>query len=1501
MIEFSAILKAINYEINNEIKDGKIKNPLYDRNNNTISFCVSFPYVISPNALIELNFALRDRIVRVGLAKEVEIFYEYENTNMSSDLLCDYYNTILDEIILNQIRYKALKKYKCRYDNNKVLLYLGDDSEIEIVRPLLDNMAKSFSTLGLDFVVFDVEVSNFITSIISEIEVSREVSINESISKQNMYEAVKKNEQKTETEKDKIYKPKKQSAPINGPLTKICDIPVSEYQITEYIQKNGSSQFVVCGDIIKSEIKTTKTGLRIFEGILNDGTDSIIIKSFIHENNPNYGKFIEENCKVGYKIRVFGTASYDKFARDVTIMFRDIIRIGSRTEKVYVDTEEIKRVELHAHSKMTTLESVLEIEDYLKKAISFGHKAIALTDKNTVQGLPILEKAIKKSKADILPIYGMEGNLVDEETFNIALTKSEEDINLKDATYVVYDLETTGISSNYSEIIEIGACKVKNGEIIDEFSTYVNPLKPISEFTTNLTSITNDDVRNAPTIKEVLPKFKEFIKGCILVAHNATFDNSHIYSNLRRLGMYDGKIPTIDTLQLARVRYNTKLKKFGLEDVCKAFGVDLSQHHRAVHDAQATTQFFIKMIKDLLNDGIYYYNEINNIIVDEEAYKYAYPVHITMLSKNRTGLVNINRIISESYTVNYHRGPRILKKFLNSHREGLLIGSSCSNGMLFDKALNDSYDDLLEEVEFYDYLEVQPIDAYIHLVEKSGADLTIDNIKEVIKKIIRAGKEKGKIVVATGDVHELNEEDNIYRKMLLDKPMIGGGFHELHGLDVMPKQYFRSTDDMIRQFDFLEYDEAYEIVVTNTNKIAGLIEKYSIFPKELLAPGDDFMSHMGVPSAKEDLIRLTYDNAKAIYGDPLPRIITDRLDKELGSIIGNNYGSIYYIAYLLVKHSRDDGYVVGSRGSVGSSLVATFMNITEVNSLAPHYVCPKCHFSAFKYSKEEKEKYGQTKEQLMFEEILQSTGCGIDLPKAKCPICGEEMVGNGTDIPFETFLGFDGDKTPDIDLNFSGEYQAKAHEFCREIFGSENAFRAGTIGTIAENTAFGYVKGYFESKLKQVRSCEIDRLLPNLVGVKRTTGQHPGGIVVIPRGRDINEVTPIQYPADDVSKDWRTTHHEYHNFEENLLKLDILGHDDPTMIRHLMNFVDENPNDFPFDTVEGIPLSDDKVLSLFSSVTALGVTPEQVRNEIGTTGLPEFGTSIAKDMLTEIRPKTVYDLIKISGLSHGTDVWKGNARDFFLGLRKGYEKVEFPKLIGCRDDIMVNLMAKGVPASKAFKIMESVRKGRGVSPDMEETMRSNNVEDWFVECCKAIKYLFPKAHAAAYVLMALRIGWFKVYRPLCYYAGFFSKRADAWDIEVMGKGYDAIYQKIGELQEIKNPTVKDSKTLNCLQIALEMTARGYKFEQININKSDALNFTINEEQNGLIIPFVAMDSLGDVVAKSVVEARENAQFTSIKDVARRSKLSNTLIEKLRRIGAFEDLPEDDEIGLFKFI
>ena len=766
-------------------------------------------------------------------------------------------------------------------------------------------------------------------------------------------------------------------------------------------------------------------------------------------------------------------------------------------------------------------------------------------------------------------------------------------------------------------------------------------------------------------------------------------------------------------------------------------------------------------------------------------------------------------------------------------------------------------------------------------------------------KIIKAGQEKGKIVVATGDVHILSKEDLRFREIFINAPQVGGGVHRLYNLKNIASQHFMNTEEMLEEFQFLGPELAEEVVIDNTNKIADMIENFPLFPDKLYAPSDDFLKDRGVPSFKEAVYDLTYKKARDIYGNPIPEYINSRLKKELDSIINNNYASIYYISHLLVEHSLNAGYVVGSRGSVGSSLVAFFMGITEVNALAPHYYCPKCNFSAFKMTKEEKTRFPQTAEALALDAILQKVGTGYDLPDQKCPHCEANLGKDGCDIPFETFLGFEGDKVPDIDLNFSGEYQSQAHEFCRELFGYDNAFRAGTISTIADKSAYGYVKGYLERKGLEARHCEIARLADKITGVKRSTGQHPGGIVVIPKEIEYYDIIPVQYPADDLNSPWRTTHYDYHKFEANLLKLDILGHDDPTMIRHLMDFVEAEPEVFPFKTVEEIPLAEPKVLAIFSGLSSLGVDSSQVNETVGTTGIPEFGTTLSKDMLNEIRPTTVNELIKISGLSHGTDVWNGNARDYLLGLKEGNEPIPFQDLIGCRDDIMVYLMSKGLAAADAFKIMESVRKGRGVSPEQEKEMLAAKVPAWYIESCKLIKYMFPKAHAAAYVIMALRIAWFKVHRPLYYYAAYFSRRAKDFDIQTMVGGYTSIKTKVNELEEKinkKTASAKDNDIYNCLLLALEMTARGYSFKQINIFQSDWRDFLI--EGSSLIIPFKAMDSLGEATAKSITDARSEMMFTSKKDIMRRTKINTTLYERLEQINAFEGLPDDDQIGLF---
>ncbi len=1507
---FESLLQCIKFTPNECFNDAVISNVTFLSDEKCLKIIIELPKVMNIRLLHEFNNGLKAALIGAQVCQKAEIKYEYQNALITKELLEDYYFYTLELIKKKNIIYSALDGYKTVFEDNKVTLHVSETDK-DIIKQLFEFIKRSISMLGITFAEFNIVNDDEIKSINDTIEYSTQLGLDSAIVTARSHQSSHSNAP------EKTYKPKKKTTRLNDKPQKISSIPSTEEGIVDYKQMHENCYFLIEGIVESSKLNVTKSGYKIFEATIVDDTGAIQIKTFISENRGENEDFYLNRVKTGNKVKVYGLASYDTYSRDVVIKIFEIMSKGiPPKEKKHHDPAEVKRVELHAHSKMTFLDSVLSISDYVACAAEYGHTAVALTDKNTVQGLGELEMECKKY--NIKPIYGIEANYINEKFYYPALTN--HDISLKDATFVVYDLETTGINTTYNEIIEIGARKIRNGEIIDEFSTLVNPNRLIPDDVAKLTNISNDDVRNAPTIDEVLPKFVDFIEGCILVGHNVTFDNGHLYHNLKKYGLYKDKIPTIDTMQLARAKYSANLKKFGLEDLVKAFNITLDGHHRASNDAIATAEIFIKMHNDLINDGIDNYNKINSLVNEDEMYRLVYPYHITMLAKNRTGLVNLNRLVSDAHCNHFAKTPRFVRKIINKHREGLLIGSSCVHGEVFEIALNKDYEELLDTIDFYDYIEIQPISCYSALVEMKKDEMTVDKIKNTVKKIIKAAEEKNKIVVATGDVHELDPKDRIFRNIIYDKALIGGGIHEYNGLDNLPDAHYRSTKEMLDELEYLGPKVAYDLVVTNTNKISNMIEKYNLFPDKLFAPGDDFMKDFGVPSAIEDLKRLTYETAenRYKYKDKLPQIIADRVKRELDSIIGNGYASIYYIAYLLVKHSRDAGYVVGSRGSVGSSLVATFMKITEVNSLAPHYVCPKCHFSAFRYSKEEIEMYKPSKEELDLQDILSTVDSGLDLPSRVCPICGEIMESDGCNIPFETFLGFKGDKVPDIDLNFSGEYQAKAHAFCREIFGVENTFRGGTIGTIAKKTAENYIKDYYVKRNKVLRTCEIENMTSNIMGIKRQTGQHPGGIVVVPRGIDINEVTPVQYPADDLTNDWKTTHIDYHKFEANLLKLDILGHDDPTMVRYLMNFVDANPEEFPFRNVDEIPLSDPNVLKMFSGIDVLGITPDQALSKVATTGLPEFGTNLTKNMCEEIKPQNISDLIRISGLSHGTDVWNGNARDYFLGLKEGLDPIPISQLVCCRDDIMTTLIRAGLPAQSAFKIMETVRKGKPLSSDQEGMMRSYEVPDWYIDCCKKIKYLFPKAHATAYVIMALRIAWFKYYKPLYFYSGFFSKRTDSFDIETLQAGYDAVKAKVMELDKqygnqdvneeeeevkvVKNDgggKEKQKKLLVGLKVALEMMARGYDFIGVDINKSDAVNFKI--EGNSLIIPFVAIDSFGENTAKTLVQRRGDAPFTSQADAARRGHISNSLFEKLYQLGAFKGLPKEDSIGLFKFL
>ncbi|MFA5542587.1 MAG: PolC-type DNA polymerase III [Bacilli bacterium] len=1433
--------------------------------------------------------------------KKVKVIISYDDDYIEDDLLNEYYKKIVDELALIKSRFSAITAFNSTVVNNNIHVYVANDQDYSIVNFLVVDINKKFKQYGLKSKVM-ISISNFETPIMNIIQKNFETSKVELIREQEMYEQNKSNPQQKEIPQRGKKMPRLKAL-INRTPTALSDIPASEVDIIEHNQKFSNNEFVVVGEVVMRNIKdiVSKKGgkFRIFECTISDGQDSLVCKTFLSDNNPTMRDYCENEVKEGIEIRVAGNLAYDTYSRDVVLNITDMVILGAAVKNVRTDTAKVKRVELHAHTKMSVQDGVMDVNEYVRTISEFGHRAAAITDTYNIHAFPDFYDACKKY--DILPILGVEGALVDESDFRIALTN--DDFLLRDATYVVYDFETTGLSSVYDEIIEIAAIKMKNGLIIDEFSTYVKPKKTISAFITDITSITNDDVRNAPSIEEVMPKYVDFCNGCVLVAHNATFDNSHLYENMKRLGLYKDEFPSIDTLQLAKVKYaGNKLKRFNLKAVAKFFDVDLEQHHRAIYDARTTASIFNKMLNDLLDSKIINYKDINKIIDNEESFKQAYPSKVSIISKNVVGKKNLYKIISDSHTNHFFREPRILKSFLTENREGLLIGSGLMDSDIFDTAYQKGYEELLEKMKFYDYIELQPLSTYDVLVQKNKDDRVKEYVKDTIKMIIKAAKELGKMVVATGNVFHLNKEDVIIREIYVDAPKLGGGTHYLSDIEKIPSFHLLTTNEMLEEFSFLDDEVAHEIVVKNTNAIADMIEHYELFPKQLFAPADDSFKDIGISSFQDGVVNMSYEVARKRYGDNLPELIEDRMKKELKSIIGNNFASIYYISHMLVKHSIDDGYVVGSRGSVGSSLIANLMMITEVNPLPPHYYCPHCHFNAIKMSEDEKKIYPRTNQQIAFEDKLNNAFTGYDLEEAHCPECNTLLLQDGVDIPFETFLGFKGDKVPDIDLNFSGDYQSKAHEFTRELFGENHAFRAGTISTIASKTAYGYVMKYFEKRGQKVRKAEIERLITKVEGVKRSTGQHPGGIVVFPKDVDYTDLVPIQYPADDTSSSWRTTHFDYHKFEENLLKLDILGHDDPTMIRHLMDFVEAYPEEFPFKTVEDIPLSDKNVFGLFNGLSSINLNSDLMMGEsIGTTGIPEFGTSLAKDMLSEIRPTTVSELLKISGLSHGTGVWGGNSRDFFLGLKDGYPKVPFNELIGCRDDIMVYLMSKNIPANDAFKIMESVRKGRGVSKDFEKLMISYNIPKWYIESCKLIQYMFPKAHATAYVIMALRIGWFKVYRPIFYYAAYFSRRASAFDVIAMARGYDAIKVKILELKEKidnKSATAKEIDLHYSLLLSLEATARGFTFRQMDIRYSDATNFKVSKDRKSLLIPFNALESLGESIAISIVNARKEAEFTSKKDVMTRTKLTSTQFEKMNMMGVFGDLPDDDQIGLF---
>ncbi|MGT2614528.1 PolC-type DNA polymerase III [Clostridium perfringens] len=1198
----------------------------------------------------------------------------------------------------------------------------------------------------------------------------------------------------------------------------------------------GSGIVTISGDVFKTDIFETKTGRIILTFFITDYTSSIAVKCFLRDKDKEH---VLENVKKGLYCKVRGEATMDPYAKEVVIMARDINKL---TKIERMDTAEEKRVELHMHTTMSSMDAVTAASKIVERAAKFGHKAVAITDHGVVQAFPDAQIAAKKNNIKV--IYGVEGYLADNGT-PIVINGHEESF---DDEYVVFDIETTGFSSKNDKVIEIGAVKLKDGEIVDSFSTFVDPKVNIPYKITELTSITQNMVNGQPTIDEVLPKFMEFAGDSVLVAHNAAFDVGFIKKNLMDMGK-TLKNPVMDTVPLARYLY-PDLKKVKLNLVAKHLGISLENHHRAVDDAKATAEIlkfsFKKMKEEMDIHDVKTLNEkyLSNIDVKK------LPLHhIIILAKNQTGIKNLYKLVSMAHLDYFARRPRLPKSIITEYREGLIIGSACEAGQLYKAVLEGKTDGELKEIaSFYDYLEIQPIQNNEFLIRKGNVK-DEDELRELNRKIYDLGKEMDKPVVATCDCHFLDPNDEVFRRII----MAGQGYGDA---DNQPPLYFRTTNEMMKEFEYLGEEACREVVIENTQKIADMVEAVKPIPDETFPPK--------IEGAEEEIRNMTMNKVHSIYGENLPEVVQKRLDKELNSIINNGYAVLYLIAQKLVAKSLEDGYLVGSRGSVGSSFVATMSDITEVNGLPPHYVCPNCKKSEFF--------------------LDGSISSGADLPDKNCPECGTKYIKDGHDIPFETFLGFEGDKEPDIDLNFSGEYQAVVHKYTEVLFGKGYVFKAGTIGTVAEKTAYGFVKKYLQERGLVVSQAEIERLTIGCTGIKRTSGQHPGGIMVVPNDNEIYNFCPIQHPADDVNTDIITTHFDYHSISGRLLKLDILGHDDPTVLRMLQDLTGLDP--------KTIPLNDPKVISLFTSPDALGVTKEELGCEVGSYGLPEFGTKFVRQMLVDTQPKSFADLVRISGLSHGTDVWLNNAQYF---IKEGYTTLK--DCIATRDDIMVYLMYKDLPPKTAFTIMEKVRKGKGLSEDDEALMREKNVPDWYIESCKRIKYMFPKGHAVAYVMMAVRIAYYKVYYPEAYYTTYFTVRADDFDADLICKGEEAIKAKMEELNSLgNNISVKEKGLLTILEISYEMYKRGLNFLKVDLYKSEATKFKI--EEDGIRPPLNALQGVGDNAAKSIVECRVNGEFISKEDLRLRSKVSKTVIETLDNHGCLEGMQESNQLSLF---
>ena len=1219
---------------------------------------------------------------------------------------------------------------------------------------------------------------------------------------------------------------------MSDPLIKVADITVD------------SGKIMLDGEILATETRELKSGKILAMFNLFDGSSTITCKVFL---DAEKSKAILKRMSGAKGVKVIGTAQFDPFAKELGVIANAIIESNGLKKEVRQDNSQEKRVELHMHTQMSQMDAMTSAEDLLKRAVKWGMKSIAITDHGVVQAFPEAHKYLEKAHPDLKVIYGVEAYLAPDTVSCISFSKGQ---NL-DTTYCVLDLETTGLSFRTEKITEVGIMKVKNGEVIDEFSCFVNPEKPIPQKVVEVTNITDDMVKDAETIDKVFPKILEFLGDSVLVAHNADFDIGFLKYNASQLG-YELNNTYVDTLRLAKSLF-PDFKKYKLGFIADKLGIVVEVAHRALDDVDTTVKVFNVMISMLKEKGAKTWDDVDSLEIGKADYKSLPTYHAIILAKDYVGLKNLYKLISYSHLDYFYKKPRILKSLYKKYSEGLIMGSACEAGELYRAIVAGKTDEEIEEIaNDYDYLEIQPIGNNMFMV-RQGIVPDEEALKDINRKIVALGEKLDKPVVATCDVHFMDPEDEIYRRIL----QAGQGYDDC---DEQAPIYLRTTEEMLKEFEYLGEEKAYEVVVTNTNKIADMCEKIKPISPEKCPPHID--------GCETTIKEIAYNKAHELYGDPLPQIVEERLDKELTSIIKNGFSVMYIIAQKLVWKSNEDGYIVGSRGSVGSSFVANMTGITEVNSLPPHYRCPNCKYSDFT-------DYGYL--------------CGFDLPDKDCPKCGHKLVKDGIDIPFETFLGFNGDKEPDIDLNFSGEYQAKAHKYTEVIFGKGTTFKAGTVGTVADKTAYGYVKKYYEERGIPVNNAEVLRLAQGCTGIKRTTGQHPGGIIVVPKGREIYEFTPVQHPADDPNSDIITTHFDYHSIDQNLLKLDILGHDDPTMIRMLFDLTGKDPTK--------VPLDDKETMSIFSSTKALGVTPEQIHSEVGSYGIPEFGTKFVRGMLVDTRPTTFDELIRISGLSHGTDVWLGNAQTL---IEEG--TVTLQDAICCRDDIMIYLIKMGLDPNKSFKIMETVRKGKALKdPEKWEgfkaAMKEKDVPDWYVKSCEKIKYMFPKAHAAAYVTNAFRIAWFKVHEPKAYYTAYFTIRADEFDSDIMCHGEERVKNKMKEIDLAGNgATTKDKNMYAILELVMEMYERGINFLPIDLYKSHSTKFRI--EEDGIRPPLNSIPGLGTVAAEGIEEAKKDGKFMSIDDLKIRSKVGKSVVELLEKAGCLKGMSQSNQMSLF---